>query len=54
MDMKSKNIVVTGGASGLGLATVELLAAAGAGVAIIDLNGQALDALCEHASSQRP
>jgi NAD(P)-dependent dehydrogenase (short-subunit alcohol dehydrogenase family) len=43
MSMKSKNILVTGGASGLGLATVETLAAGGAKVAIVDLNGQALD-----------
>lgn len=44
MDMKGRNILVTGGASGLGLATVEILAAAGAGVAIVDLDGEALDA----------
>lgn len=42
--MRRKKIVVTGGASGLGLATVETLAAAGATVAIIDLNRQSLDA----------
>ena len=40
-------MVVTGGASGLGLATVEVLAAAGAKVAIIDLNRQSLDASIE-------
>lgn len=45
--MKGKCIVVTGGASGLGLATVEVLAAAGAKVAIIDLNRQSLDASIE-------
>ena len=42
--MKNKNILVTGGASGLGLATVETLCAAGAKVAIVDLNDKALDA----------
>jgi 3-oxoacyl-[acyl-carrier protein] reductase len=42
--MKNKNILVTGGASGLGLATVETLAAGGAKVAIVDLNDKALDA----------
>jgi 3-oxoacyl-[acyl-carrier protein] reductase len=44
MSMKGKNILVTGGASGLGLATVETLAADGAKVAIVDLNSVALDA----------
>jgi 3-oxoacyl-[acyl-carrier protein] reductase len=42
--MKSKTILVTGGASGLGLATVEALTAAGATVAIVDLNRASLDA----------
>lgn len=42
--MKGKVILVTGGASGLGLATVEMLAAAGARIAIVDLNRQTLDA----------
>ena len=45
MDIKDKVAVVTGGASGLGEATVENLLAAGAKVAIFDLNeekGQAL------------
>jgi NAD(P)-dependent dehydrogenase (short-subunit alcohol dehydrogenase family) len=44
MAMTGRGIVVAGGASGLGLATVEALAAAGAGIAIIDLNGEALEA----------
>lgn len=43
MSVKDKAIVVAGGASGLGLATVEMLAQGGARVAIIDLNRQALD-----------
>jgi NAD(P)-dependent dehydrogenase (short-subunit alcohol dehydrogenase family) len=44
MGVKNKGIVVAGGASGLGLATVEALAEAGARIVIIDLNAKALDA----------
>jgi 3-oxoacyl-[acyl-carrier protein] reductase len=43
VNLKGKGIVVTGGASGLGLATTKLLAAEGAKVAMIDLNGAALE-----------
>ena len=45
MDIKGKTAIVTGGASGLGLATVERYATDGANVAIFDLNekdGQAV------------
>jgi 3-oxoacyl-[acyl-carrier protein] reductase len=42
--MNGKNVVVTGGASGLGLATGKLLARRGARVAIIDANQVGLDA----------
>lgn len=45
MDIKNKVAIVTGGASGLGQATVELYASLGAKVAIFDLNNEAGEAL---------
>lgn len=42
MSVTGKGIIITGGASGLGLATVELLAKNGARIAIIDLNAELL------------
>lgn len=45
MDITGKVAVVTGGASGLGKATVELYAAKGAKVAIFDLNDEAGNAV---------
>ena len=45
MDIPGKTAIVTGGASGLGLATVKRLLAAGAGVAVFDLNVIQDDAL---------
>jgi 3-hydroxyacyl-CoA dehydrogenase/3-hydroxy-2-methylbutyryl-CoA dehydrogenase len=47
MDIAGKTAVVTGGASGLGLGTVELYAASGANVAIFDLNEEAGQAVAE-------
>src|SRR5262245_21102465 len=44
MTVKGKRIVVTGGASGLGLATLRLLVKQGARVAIVDLNKDTLEA----------
>jgi NAD(P)-dependent dehydrogenase (short-subunit alcohol dehydrogenase family) len=43
MSVKNKAVLVAGGASGLGLATVEALAEGGARIAIIDLNRDVLD-----------
>ena len=37
MQIEGQAAIVSGGASGLGLATAEMLAAAGAGVALLDL-----------------
>lgn len=45
MDIKGKTAIVTGGASGLGRATVERYAADGANVAIFDLNEELGNAL---------
>ena len=42
--MQGRGIVVTGGASGLGLATSKLLAAKGANVAVLDIDKTKLDA----------
>ena len=38
MDVNGKVALVTGGASGLGRATVEMIVAAGGKVAILDMN----------------
>lgn len=52
MSVEGKGIVVTGGASGLGLATVEALAAGGARIAILDMNQAALDAQTQRLAAQ--
>jgi len=52
MDIKGKTAVVTGGASGLGQATVERYAADGANVAIFDLNEEAGNALAAQLGDQ--
>ena len=43
MNIKGKSVVVTGGGSGLGRASAEMLAEKGAKVAIIDMNGEAAE-----------
>ena len=47
MDIKGKSALVSGGASGLGAATVRMLASSGARVTIADLNEQAGKALAQ-------
>jgi 3-oxoacyl-[acyl-carrier protein] reductase len=47
MDPKGKVVVVTGGASGIGLETARMMQAAGARVAIMDVNEEALAAARE-------
>ncbi|GAB3097294.1 SDR family NAD(P)-dependent oxidoreductase [Aestuariicella hydrocarbonica] len=52
MDITGKTAIVTGGASGLGLGTVELYAASGANVAIFDLNEAAGQAIADRLGQQ--
>ena len=47
MDIKGQTAIVTGGASGLGAATAEAFAAAGAKVAILDLNMAAAEQMAD-------
>src|SRR3546814_9756526 len=44
-DLSGKTIIVTGGCSGIGRATVELLVASGANVAVADINDEAGEAV---------
>jgi NAD(P)-dependent dehydrogenase (short-subunit alcohol dehydrogenase family) len=50
MNLRDVPVVITGGASGLGAATAEMLAAHGAKVGIFDLNVQAGEALAQRLS----
>jgi succinate dehydrogenase/fumarate reductase flavoprotein subunit len=47
VDLKNKVAIVTGGGSGLGEATAIKLAEGGAKVAVLDLNGDAANAVAE-------
>jgi len=47
MDIKGQTAIITGGASGLGAATAEAFAAAGARVALLDLNVAAAEQLAK-------
>ena len=51
-DLTDKKVLVTGGAAGIGLATVETFLRCGAAVAINDLPGEKLDSLIELLTSQ--
>ena len=54
MEIKGQAAIVTGGASGLGAATARALAAAGAKVAILDVNEKAAaEVAAEHQRHRR-
>ena len=53
MDVNGKVALVTGGASGLGKATVESIVAAGGKVAILDMNEALGQALAEQLGSDK-
>jgi len=42
LDMQGRSAIVTGGASGIGLATIRRMAQSGANVAIWDMNEKAM------------
>jgi len=46
-DFKERAIALSGGASGIGAATCEALAASGAAIAVLDIDGDAAARLCE-------
>ena len=52
MDLKDKTAFITGGASGLGLATAQRFIAAGARVMLFDLNSDALEAAAKDLGKQ--
>ncbi|HCS41495.1 MAG TPA: 3-hydroxyacyl-CoA dehydrogenase [Pseudomonas sp.] len=52
MQIENKVFLVTGGASGLGAATAEMLVAAGAKVMLVDMNAEAVAAQAERIGAQ--
>jgi Short-chain alcohol dehydrogenase of unknown specificity len=52
MQIENKVFLVTGGASGLGAATAEMLVAAGAKVMLVDMNAEAVAAQAERLGAQ--
>ncbi len=52
MELKGKTAFITGGASGLGLATAELFVASGANVLLFDLNASELETQCARLGEQ--
>ena len=52
MQIENKVFLVTGGASGLGAATAEMLVAAGAKVMLVDMNADAVAAQAERLGAQ--
>jgi NAD(P)-dependent dehydrogenase (short-subunit alcohol dehydrogenase family) len=52
IELRDKVAVVTGAASGIGLAVAELLAAEGARLVLADIDGQALDEQCARLSAE--
>ena len=52
MQIENKVFIVTGGASGLGAATAELLVSAGAKVMLVDMNAEALAAQAKRLGAQ--
>lgn len=53
-DFKNAAVVITGGASGIGLATARLLATAGAHLVLADINEQGLQQAAEHVKKSGP
>ncbi len=51
MELKDKAVIVTGGAAGIGLETAKMFVAAGAKVAVLDMNQESLDAAVKELGS---
>ena len=53
MRLDGQSAIVTGGASGLGAATAQRLAGAGCRVAVLDINGKAVEASAQRIGGHR-